>query len=426
MKAIINGILLLPDQMAENKVLLFDKKIERIVPKEVFFNNKQIHMGARNTMQYEELEIIDACGCYISPGWIDLHIHGAGGSDTMDAEPEALQVISKTIAKHGVTGFLPTTMTMSKDKIRKAFLTVKNTMKEDMDGAKILGVHMEGPFINERYKGAQNAEYVTKPDYEYITGYEDILRIITLAPEMDCEFAFIKQVRKHTNISLSIGHSDASYKEAEGAIKSGMNRITHLFNAMNSLHHRNPGIIGAAFNMEVYCELIADNIHVRPELYPMILRLKGKDNVILITDSIRAGGKKEAISELGGQKVIIKNNAARLSDGTLAGSILTLNQAIKNIYSSTHLELYEVIALASFNPAKSIGLEFRKGSLEVGKDADITMFDHHFCVTKTFVEGKNVYDADKNRKGSVMYENSESKRLPRNEQTGSSFDCFTD
>jgi N-acetylglucosamine-6-phosphate deacetylase len=384
MKAIINGKIIKRDNVLEDHVIIFEEKIKKIISMKAFQEKEQ---------PADKLEVIDAHGSYVSPGFLDLHIHGAGGKDTMDGDIEALQVISKAAASKGVTGFLPTTMTMRKAKVKNAFEAIKAAKNEPVCGAKILGSHMEGPFINRKMKGAQNASYIMQPQYDYIEGYEDIIKIITIAPEIDPDFTFIKKVKSTTDISLSIGHSDASYEIAAEAIKCGISRATHMFNAMNSFNHRSPGIIGALFNSSTSCELIADTIHIHPALFQTILNIKGKDNIILITDSMRAGCQAEGISELGGQKIIVKNNSARLEDGTLAGSILTLNTAVKNILEHTDLKLYEAVALASYNPAKDIGLEHKKGSLEIGKDADITIFDDNFLVSCTIVEGKTVFTA---------------------------------
>lgn len=377
MKAIINGKLITKEDVLKNKVLLFDEKINKIVDSKDF--NK------------DGVEIIDAKGNYISPGFIDVHIHGANGEDVMDGEMESLETISKFIAGKGVTAFLPTTMTMGKEDIYKALETVKEAVNKKFHGAAIIGVHLEGPFINEKYKGAQREDYIVKPSYDFIKKYKDIIKIITMAPEKDENFNFIKEVKKNTDIVLSIGHSNATYEEAMEAIECGMNHITHTFNAMTPLHHRNPGVVGAAFNSNAYCEIIADKIHVHPGVFNILLKAKGKEKVILITDCMRAGGLKDGVSEIGGQKVFIKNNSVRLSDGTLAGSILTVNRAVKNIYENTNLTLNEAVNLATINPAKSIKVDDRKGSIEEGKDADITIFNDEFEVIQTIVGGKTVY-----------------------------------
>lgn len=384
MRAIVNGKIITKSRLLKDKVILFDDKIEKILDKREF--HKLINENTNDSIQ-----IADAQGMYVSPGFIDIHIHGAGGSDTMDGTLEALEVISKTIAKSGVTAFLPTTMTMSKEKIYKALDNIKEAVSKDFKGAKVLGAHMEGPFINEKYKGAQKGDYILNPSYDFIKGYEDDIKIITLAPEKDENLSFIKTVKEKTDIALSIGHSDASYEQAMTAIENGITQSTHTFNGMTPLHHRKPGIIGAAFNSNIFCELIADTIHVHPAVINILVNVKGKEKVILITDSMRAGGMKDGISELGGQKVIVKDGSARLEDGTLAGSVLTLNKAVKNVFNNTNLNICEAVDMVSLNPAKSINIDSKKGSIEIGKDADIVIFDENFDVKHTIVSGKTVF-----------------------------------
>ncbi|MDD3224551.1 MAG: N-acetylglucosamine-6-phosphate deacetylase [Clostridium sp.] len=377
MKGIINGKILTEDKILENKVLLYDKKIIKIIDASDF--------------KTDEVEIIDASNNYVSPGFIDLHIHGSGGKDAMDGDVNALETISKYICRNGVTAFLPTTMTMSKDKIYKALDAIRKAKNMTLKGADIVGAHLEGPFISEKYKGAQKKDYILKPDYDFIKDYKDIIKIITMAPEEDTDFKFIKAVKKNTDIVLSIGHSNADYNTAVEAIKNGMTHITHLFNAMTSLNHRKPGVVGAALNSDAVCELICDKIHINPAVFNIVTKIKDTDKVVLITDCMRAGGLKDGVSELGGQKVIVKDNSARLEDGTLAGSILNLNKAIKNIFENTSLNLNEAVNMASLNPAREIKIDREKGSLKEGKDADITIFDKNFEVIKTIVGGNTVY-----------------------------------
>ncbi len=384
MRAIINGKVILENCILEDKVVLFDTQIKELINKIEF--EKNVNEGS-----YNGIDIIDAKGSYVSPGFIDLHIHGSGGRDAMDGELEDLKVISQSIAQNGVTGFLPTTMTMSKEKIYKALDNIKEGMKLDLGGAKVLGAHMEGPFINPKYKGAQKEDYIIEPDYNFINGYEDVIKIITLAPEKDNNSQFIKSIKENTNIVLSIGHSDATYEEAMESIEKGVSHATHLFNAMSPLNHRKPGVIGAVFNSNINCELIADKIHVHPGVFQTVINIKGVNKVILITDSMRAGCMKDGVSELGGQKVIVKDNSARLEDGTLAGSILTLNKAVKNMVENTNLNIYQAISMVSLNSAKDIGISDRKGSIEEGKDADIVIFDEEYNVRHTIVEGKTVF-----------------------------------
>jgi len=375
------GKIILENKILYNKILLYNDKIIGILDEESF-----LEKSAK-----EEMTIIDARGKYISPGFIDIHIHGSGGKDTMDGTLSNLGIISETIAKSGVTGFLPTTMTMEKEKICKALDTVRLAMNENSQGAKILGVHMEGPFISEKFKGAQDKKYLAKPDFKLVENYSDIIKIITLAPEEDFQFEFIKTIKEKTNIVLSMGHTNSDYETAMEAIHSGISHATHIFNAMPPFHHRFPGAVGAALNSSITFELIADTIHVHPAVFQILLNAKGKDKMILITDAMRAGAMDDGNWELGGQKVIVENNSARLMDGTLAGSVLTLNKAVSNIVEFTDLEIYEAVALASLNPAKLIHMDNRKGSIKIGKDADLIIFDENFKVELTILEGKTIY-----------------------------------
>jgi len=377
-----NGKIILEDQVLENKVLIFNDKIVDIIDVE-YFNDQVISKKV--------LKIIDAEGKYVSPGFIDVHIHGSGGKDTMDGEVSALKTISETIAQNGVTGFLPTTMTMSKEKIYEALDTIKLAKKEIINGAKILGAHMEGPFICEKYKGAQQKDYIIKPDFEFIKDYVDLIKIITMAPEEDQEFKFIKEVKKDTDIVLSMGHTNSDFETAMEAVRYGISHATHTFNAMTPFGHRKLGVVGAVLRSNVTFEIIADTIHLHPDIYQIMLNAKGKDKMILITDSMRAGCMKDGDWELGGQKVIVKNNSARLDDGTLAGSILSLNKAVFNILKYTNLKIYEAVALASLNPARLIELDNTKGSIKIGKDADLVIFDEDLDVSLTISEGKIIY-----------------------------------
>ena len=379
------------DKIMHDSIIIFDKQIIKIINSEEFLQYKKEY----EEKYKEKIQIIDAEGKYVSPGFIDIHIHGSGGYDTMDATAEALKVISSTIAENGVTSYLPTTMTMNKASIYNALDAIREAMKLENQGAKILGVHMEGPFINERYKGAQNPDNIISPDYDIIKDYLDIIKVITLAPEMDTDHSFIKKVKCNSEITLSIGHSDASYEETLEAIEHGITHATHTFNAMTPLNHRKPGIVGAIFASDITCELIADMIHIHPAIFNILINAKQKDKIVLITDSMRAGCMKSGIYDLGGQKVIVENGAARLENGTLAGSVLTLNKGVKNMLSHSSLEIYEAVAMASNVPAKVIHIEDKKGSLQVGLDADIVIFDENIDVSFTIVEGEVVFQTQK-------------------------------
>ncbi|SHK08103.1 N-acetylglucosamine-6-phosphate deacetylase [Tepidibacter formicigenes] len=376
MKAIINGKIILEDSILNNYILLYDKEVIDIVKKDEF-----------NITDIEE--IIDAKDNFVSPGFIDLHIHGSGGFDTMDATFEAVNNISKSIVKTGVTSFLPTTMTMPKKDIINALENIKKCINK-VEGAKIYGVHLEGPFINKKYKGAQNEKYILKPDYEFIKPYLDILKIITFAPEEDEEYKFIENMKKHKNITLSIGHTNATFEQALRAMDNGVNYVTHTFNGMNGLHHRNPGVIGAVFSRDIYCEIIADTIHVHKGFFQAFIDINKKDKVILITDSMRAGCMKCGEYDLGGQRVIVDENSARLENKTLAGSILKLNEAVKNIKDNTNYKLNEIVNMASLNPAKAIGLDDKLGSIGKGKMSDLVIFDKNINILKTIINGNAV------------------------------------
>ena len=379
MKAIVNGKLILKDRILEGKALLFTDVIEGIsdpgsVP--------------------ENVEKIDAAGGYVAPGLIDLHIHGYLGKDVCDGTEESLRTIAGGLVKNGVTGFLPTTMTVDMAVIRQALETCRALKEESKSwkGTAILGAHAEGPFINPKKKGAQDPKYILKPDAKFVKEYADIIRIITLAPEMDEDFAAIKEIRRDTDVLISMGHTDADYETALASTTVGVRHATHLFNAMSPLAHRGPGVVGAAFNSDVTTELIVDTFHVNPALYNMVYRLKG-DKLCFITDCLPAGGLPEGEYTLGGQKFISKGIECRLLDGTIAGSILKLNRGVWNVYSHSDIPLFECVNCASLNPARAIGLDKTKGSIEVGKDADIILTDKEFNVQKTIIGGTVRYEA---------------------------------
>ena len=374
MKCIVNGKIILENDILENKVLVFDDKILDILDE-----------APKNC------EIIDAKGKYVSPGFIDIHIHGNMGKDTMDATKEALTTIAKSIVRHGVTSFLPTTMTMDQESIYNALDAIKSLMGYGEDKAEILGAHLEGPFINQKYKGAQNESYIIDPSYEFIEKYKDVIKVITYAPEQDENFKFTKEVVKNTDIALSIGHSKATFNQATEAINLGARNITHLFNAMTPLNHRNPGVVGAGLTSDVYCEIIADKIHISEGLFQFILDNKGEDKLILITDSIEAGGLEDGEYSLGGQKVTVKDSQARLESGALAGSVMPLNKMVYNFLNNTNLDIRKVVRLAAINPARSIGIDKTKGSIEIGKDADIILIDEDINCYMTINKGNIVY-----------------------------------
>lgn len=373
MKAIRNAKILLDDKIVEDKVLLFDHKIVNIVEE----------------IDLTDIDTIDANGAYVSAGFIDLHIHGSGGADVMDATPEALEMISSTLLQTGTTSFLATTMTMSSEDIDNALQNIQLHASK-VSGAHILGIHLEGPFINADKHGAQDKEYVQVPNVILIENYMQEIKMITLAPEIEGAESFVKLLTKeYPHIILSIGHSDASYEESQKSFSWGISHATHLFNAMNPYHHRKPGIVGAVFDADVSCDIIADLVHTHPSILELVQKIK-KEKLILITDSMRAGCMKCGTYDLGGRSVEVSDGKAILEDGILAGSVLKMNDALSNMQTHTSMRLPEIINSVTKTPARKLGIT--KGELREGYDADIVIFDESFSIISTIVSGEVKYE----------------------------------
>lgn len=373
MKCIINGKVLLKDKIADDLVVIFDKKIEKI--------------AKFSEVNLSDFEIIDANGKYVSPGLVDMHIHGYLGADASDGDIEGIKLMGGGIIQNGVTAWCPTTMTVSKQEIETAFDCIRQVKNSDeYYGARILGVNSEGPFINAAKKGAQAEEHILKPDADFIIKHSDIVKLFTVAPEVDGALECIEKVSKETDVLISIGHTNASYEEAMAGIEKGIQNTTHLFNAMTALSHRSPGVVGAALSTDVSTELIADTFHVDKGLFGLIAKIKG-DKLCLITDCIRAGGMPDGDYTLGGQPVHKEGIKCLMDDGTIAGSVLNLNQAVYNLFANTDLELYEAVNCASLYPATALGEADEIGSLEEGKRADIVIADEKFNVVTTILDG---------------------------------------
>ena len=378
---IVNGKIVLPDSVVCGKFLAFDQTSGKIY-------------GITDDLP-QNADTIDAKGNYVAPGLIDIHIHGYLGEDTCDAKPEGIRKMAYGVAQNGVTAFLPTTMTVSRDEIVAALDAVRGEKEKSKtwDGAEIIGVHAEGPFINPSKKGAQAEENILTPDADVIIEHSDIITSVTLAPEMDEGHRCIKKLAAESNVLISMGHSDANFDEAMQAARDGVNHATHLFNAMSALAHRNPGVVGAALASDnVSVEIIADTFHINPGLYSIIAKLKG-DNMVLITDCTRAGGMPDGEYDLGGQPIFLKGIECRLADGTIAGSVLKLNHAVRNVIQHTDLPIYEVFKMASLNPARAIHCDERLGSLEEGKDADVIIADENINIIRTIKKGRTIYEA---------------------------------
>ncbi len=329
-------------------------------------------------------------------GFIDQHVHGAGGADAMDGTTSALSTIATALATEGTTAFLATTMTQSTENILKAMNAVKEYMTaRSNEGAKVLGVHLEGPFISEKHIGAQPKEYIAKPSIELFDKFNsasgNAIKIVSLAPEVDGAEELITHLVKN-NVVASAGHTDAKYKDIENSIKSGLSNVTHTFNAQTGLHHREVGVVGSAMLFDsLNAEAICDTIHLSIPAIKLLVKNKPHDKLTLITDSMRAKHLADGESELGGQKVIVKNGEARLLNGALAGSILKMNDAIKNLYFKCDVKLLDAIDFATINPAKNLKVDDVMGSIEVGKYANFAVLDGKLDVYMTIREGNVIY-----------------------------------
>ncbi len=334
----------------------------------------------------------------VIPGFVDQHIHGAGGSDGMDGTVEDIAIIAKTIAGEGTTSFLVTTMTQSPENITNALSAVK-AYKEagSKEGARVVGVHLEGPFIAAAYKGAQPLEYVKAPDVEAFDSYNaasgNSICIVTLAPEVEGAEEFIRHLTE-IGVVASIGHTGAKYPDIEKAVSYGASNVTHTFNAQTALHHREIGTVGSAMLIdELNCELIADTIHVSVPAMKLLVKNKPLDKLTLITDAMRAKGIPDGVSELGGQVVYVKNGEARLGDGTLAGSVLRMNRAVQNMVEKVGVPFTQAVDYATINPAKNLKIDNEVGSIAVGKNADFTVLNSAYDVVLTVRDGEIIYKA---------------------------------
>lgn len=373
--------------LIKNVKLIFT---DSIVPGSVVIQNGKIYKIFLNHNPIYEGEILDGEGLYLSPGFIDIHIHGASNHDTMDASYEGIIEISNTLLKHGVTSFLPTTMTCSKEDIRNALKNIYQIIKDNTSPNNILGVHLEGPFISKERIGAQNPEFLLEPSIdnfkEIVEDYEEIIKIVTLAPEIEGASNLIKYLNDK-KIVASIGHTNATYEEALCSIKNGISHATHLFNAMTPFTHRSPGVVGAILNSNITAECILDGIHIHYAALDMAIKIKSNNKIVLITDAMRACCMKDGNYTLGGQNVIVKDSNARLENGSLAGSVLTLNKAVYNVKNNLNIPLNEIIKLVTINPSKICKTQLTKGLIKEGYDADLVLFDEDINIKHVFVNG---------------------------------------
>ncbi|MFS0750367.1 N-acetylglucosamine-6-phosphate deacetylase [Oceanobacillus sp. 1P07AA] len=371
---------------------------EKIENAGIIVSNGKIDRIISGQEQFEPsqgMEVIDAKHKWSAmPGFIDGHIHGGYGVDVMDAEAHSLQLLAEKLPSEGTTSFLATTITQSPEEIEKALLNV-GSFSNQPGTAEMVGVHLEGPFVEVSKAGAQPKEYIVEPDINQFRHWQQAsrnrIRTITMAPEHDTNGEFIRDLYE-AGINVSAGHTDASFSQMKTAVTQGVRQLTHLCNAMNGIHHRDIGAVGAAFQLDnLRAELITDGIHVVPEMMQLIYDAMGSERIIIITDAMRAKGLADGDYELGGQPVTVKEGRAILENGSLAGSVLQMIDGVKNMLSLNGVDIEDVIQMASVNPAKQIGIFDKKGSIEVGKDADLLLVNEELDIQYTICGGETAY-----------------------------------
>jgi len=378
-----NGMVITPSKMIEEGVVAFE-------------GGKITAVGQKNCVKVpKSAKVMDASGKIVAPGFVDIHIHGGKGRDVMDASCEAVKEIAKFLVSHGTTSFVPTTVSAPRLDLLRAVKAVKTTIEGGTDGAEVLGVHLEGPYINLEKSGAHDIDYVRSPS---IDEFEEIweasnraVRIVTLAPELEGSKMLIQKLRE-LGIVASIGHSNATYAQAVDAIKHGVRHATHMFNRMSGFDPREPGVVEAVLvHDELTAELICDGIHVHSVAMNLLTRVKGSKKVVLVTDAIRAAGMPDGEYALGRQRIFVKDGISRLESGDFAGSTLTMDMAVRNIMKSVGTPLQTAVRMATINPAAVVNIDENKGSLEPSKDADIVIIDDQINVYLTIVNGKILY-----------------------------------
>ena len=380
---LINGSVFLPDGKFSNADVVCSEKILDVTERAGCDIRTDIQQ--ENGADTDCGAVLDVSGKYVIPGLVDIHSHGAVNADASDGDAEGLRKMSRYYAQKGVTSWCPTTMTLSEEQLLTAMHAIRDFTS---DGANCVGVHLEGPFVSYEKRGAQNAAYLQKPNIEELKKLNDAsggqVRMITIAPEEDENNAFIREASQICTVSL--GHSVADYEQAKVAFEAGATHVTHMFNGMNGLHHRKPGIIGAAFDAGATVELICDGFHIDPSVIRMTAALFG-DKLNLISDSMRCAGMPEGEYSLGGQPVWMKAGKATLADGTLAGSSIHLMDAVRNVVRFG-VPLEQAIRAATLTPAESIGLAQEIGCIRRGARADLLILDKELNLENVIIGGQ--------------------------------------
>lgn len=366
----------------------------------IFCDDFQFHRGGFSVedgrftaVPDERADAVDLGGAYVIPGLIDIHNHGNSGVDFSDGDYDSDLLMARYLARNGVTSFAPATLTLPYDVLERAFAAGARLHRDAPEGAaRLLGAQMEGPFFSAKKKGAQNADYLRLPDFAAFKHLYDacggLIRIVDIAPELPGAVDFIAQAK--ALCTVSIAHTDADYEQARAAVEAGVTHLTHTFNAMPPIHHRNPGVIGACSEAEgVRAELICDGLHVHPSSVRMAFKLFGAERMCLVSDALRCCGMPDGEYLLGGQKTFLSGSVARLADGTIAGSATNLYRCMRNAVSFG-IPAGDAIRAASYNPACAIGMEALVGSIGVGKYADFVVCDETLALREVYIGGKKV------------------------------------